>query len=278
MPELVPAGINLAGQLDRRPRRKPYGALVVPRLQMVVVYLQVAVAKPSHEEWQNGMSCDIREQPRVRPRTLARHSGRPRHLRLARCGDLAIALMTGLCSFAMAISAGIVVLRRPLGSTIRASAPGQGRTRRCPGARTGTGAHTPGSAAIAIVGCGGNRLSAPAPIGVGEVLGGVNVVLADHRAEAVLRAAEDHHLDGRSSRRHRLSSHLPTRGVDSGLGQRVMKGECSVSSSLRSDRRMRNRTRRRGDAGTDTDPPATVRYAWLRTSLKVRSHAYLVEG
>jgi hypothetical protein len=47
--------------------------------------------------------------------------------------------------------------------------------------------------------------------------------------------------------------------------QRVMKSECSMSRSLRSDVQMRERTRRRGDAGTDMAPPAAVRYAELRT-------------
>jgi hypothetical protein len=61
-------------------------------------------------------------------------------------------------------------------------------------------------------------------------------------------------------------------------GQRVMKGECSMSRSLRSDMRIRDRTRRRDDVGTDMTPPAALRYAWLRTPGKVRNQAYLVEG
>ena len=66
------------------------------------------------------------------------------------------------------------------------------------------------------------------------------------------------------------------RGPDQ--SQRVMKGECSMSRSLRSDVRIRDSMLRRGGAGTDMTPPAAVRYVWSRTSRKVRNQTYLVEG
>ncbi|MEU5755077.1 sporulation-delaying protein SdpB family protein [Streptomyces sp. NPDC047829] len=137
-------------------------ALVVLRLQMVVVYLQAAVAKLPHQEWQNGTAMwywgnnlefgpapwlDTLIAPVIStPLGVALMTWiplaiegslvlcllLPQRLRWWAMGagitfHLAIALTRGLWSFALAMSAGIVVLFLPLGSTIHASTPSRPR-------------------------------------------------------------------------------------------------------------------------------------------------------
>ncbi|MFV0138248.1 sporulation-delaying protein SdpB family protein [Streptomyces sp. HMX87] len=133
-------------------------ALVVLRLQMVVVYLQAAVAKLPHQEWQNGTAmwywgnnlefgpapwldtfvapvistplgvALMTWIPLVIEASLVLCLLLPQRLRWWAMGagiafHLAIALTMGLWSFALAMSGGIVVLCLPLGSTIHASTP-----------------------------------------------------------------------------------------------------------------------------------------------------------
>ncbi|MGW5003957.1 sporulation-delaying protein SdpB family protein [Streptomyces parvulus] len=137
-------------------------ALVVLRLQMVVVYLQAAVAKLPHQEWQNGTAmwywgnnlefgpapwldtlvapvistplgvALMTWIPLVIEGSLVLCLLLPRRLRWWAMGagiafHLGIALTMGLWSFALAMSGGIVVLCLPLGSTLRVSAPARSR-------------------------------------------------------------------------------------------------------------------------------------------------------
>lgn len=137
-------------------------ALVVLRLQMVVVYLQAAVAKLPHQEWQNGTAmwywgnnlefgpapwldtfvapvistplgvALMTWIPLVIEGSLVLCLLLPQRLRWWAMGagiafHLAIALTMGLWSFALAMSGGIVVLCLPLGSTIHAYTPARPR-------------------------------------------------------------------------------------------------------------------------------------------------------
>ncbi|MFF6977410.1 sporulation-delaying protein SdpB family protein [Streptomyces sp. NPDC008343] len=128
--------------------------LIMLRLQMVVVYLQAAVAKLPHAEWQDGTAmwywasnldfgpapwldtlvgpvitsalgvALMTWLPLVIEGSLVVSLLLPQRLRWWAMGagllfHLSIALMMGLWSFALAMAGGIVVLCLPLGSTIR---------------------------------------------------------------------------------------------------------------------------------------------------------------